>query len=177
MAADVATVAQTPEIGPQIHVSHCGQDISFTSRGMFKSWADDYILFLTNGGRVAYINIGDYLQGQKNAYSYLKPSLGTHNVPWIVTDFLDKLPAGVEAGVIAYLELANPWTVYDSNNMATNVSTTDAGPNSPPKNNVYKAFQMVNATNAAQLQSGGTKFFTHFKADGKRAGAFESDSY
>jgi hypothetical protein len=178
MAADVATVAQPPALLPKIHVSHFGQDISFTSRAMFQSWADDYISFLSNSGAtVAYINIGDYLQDQKNAYSYLKPSLGTNNVPWIVTDFLDKLPAGLEAGVIAYLDVANPWTVYDSNNTATNVSTTDAGPNSPPKNNVYQAFQMVNAINAAQLQSGGTKFFTHFQADGEGAGAFESDSY
>lgn len=177
MAADVASVAQPPALLPKIHVSHFGQDISFT-RDTFQQWAADYISFLSNSGAsVAYINIGDYSQDQKSAYSYLKPSLGTNNVPWIVTDFLDKLPAGVEAGVIAYLDVANPWTVYDSNNTATNVQTTDAGPNSPPKNNVYQAFQMVNAINAAQLQSGGTKFFTHFQADGEGAGAFESDSY
>lgn len=178
MTADVGSVATSSALLPKIHVSHFGQDISFTSRDMFQAWANDYILFLRNSGSsVAYINIGDYSQDTKNYYSYLEPALGTNNVPWIVTDFLDKLPAGVEAGVIAYLDVANPWKVYDANNSPTNVSTTDGKSTSPAKNNVYQAFQMVNAINAAQLQSNGTKFFTHFQADGEGAGAFESDSY
>lgn len=174
----VAAEASSVALIPKIHVSHFGQDISFTSREMFQDWAKDYISFLSNSGAsVAYINIGDYAQDTKNYYSYLKPAKGTNNVPWIVTDFLDKLPAGIEAGVIAYLDVADPWTVYDPNNTSANVQTTDGKPNSPAKNNVYQAFQMVNAINAAQLQSSGTKFFTHFQADGEGAGAFESDSY
>jgi len=97
MTADVGSVATSPALLPKIHVSHFGQDISFTSRDMFQAWANDYISFLRNSGSsVAYINIGDYSQDTKNYYSYLEPALGTNNVPWIVTDFLDKLPAGVD---------------------------------------------------------------------------------
>jgi hypothetical protein len=36
---------------------------------------------------------------------------------------------------------------------------------------------MVNAINAVQLQKGGTKFITHYQADGEGAGAFETDTY
>ena len=183
MAADVATVAQLPALLPKIHVSHFGQDIAFTTRQIFQNWADDYISFITNSGvSVAYINIGDYSQDDKHAYSYLDPSQGTGNVPWIVSDFLDKLPNGVEAGVIAYLDVANPWKVYDGANVGSNVQTTDGQASTrdvvrPPQNNAYQAFQMVNRINGAQLQQGGTKFFTHFQADGEGAGAFEGDSY
>jgi len=70
MAADVAVAVAAPALVPKIHVSHFGQDISFTSREMFQSWANDYISFITNSGAsVAYINIGDFMQDTKNAYA------------------------------------------------------------------------------------------------------------
>ncbi len=152
--------------------------VDLSNRQMFQAWADDYIAFITNSGAsVAYINIGDYSNDNKHAYDYLRPELGDDGVPWIVPDFLDKLPADVAAGAIAYLDIANPWTLYDSNNTAGNVATTDGRAGSPPRNNAYQAFQLVNEINANQARTGGAKFITHFQADGEGAGAFEGDSY
>jgi hypothetical protein len=88
--------------------------------------------------------------------------------------------AGVEAGVIAYLDVANAWHLYDGTpsntpllnpNFAGNTFTTDGGASSPAPNNMYQSFQLVNAINAKQLLKGGTKFFTHYEADGEGAGA------
>lgn len=183
----VDTAAPPPALLPKIQVSHFGQDISFaadttlgyaTGEEKFAAWAQDYVNFVTHSGAsVCYINIGDYSADTKNYYAYLDPAKGTNGVPWIVTDLLDKLPAGVEVGAIAYLDVANPWTIYDQHNFAGNNLTTDGSANSPPKNNMYQSFQMVNAINAVQLQKGGTKFITHYQADGEGAGAFETDTY
>lgn len=191
-----------PVLLPKIQVSHFGQDIPFvggtiagvtmTARQMFQSWANDYISFITNSGaKVASINIGDYLSDTKGYYAYLDPKLGDvvggTSVPWIVADFLDKLPTGVEVGAIAYLDVANPWLLYPngqseghtgaSQNFPGNNLTTDGKAGSPPKNNLYQAFQLVNEINAVQLKTGGTKLITHFEADGEGAGAFETDTY
>lgn len=167
-------------------------NVDLSNRGTFQNWATDYINFITNSGAsVAYINIGDYNTDNKHFYDYLDPSFSTDGVPWVVTDFLDQLPAGVEAGVIAYLDVANPWHLYDGTpskdtpsntlppnpNFAGNTFTTDGGASSPAPNNMYQSFQLVNAINAKQLLKGGTKFFTHYEADGEGAGAFETDTY
>jgi len=167
-------------------------NVDLSNREMFQNWATDYVHFITNSGAsVAYINIGDYNTDNKHAYDYLDPSFSTDGVPWIVTDFLDKLPAGVEAGVIAYLDVANAWHLYDGTpskdtpsntpllnpNFAGNTFTTDGGSLSPAPNNMYQSFELVNAINAKQLLKGGTKFFTHYEADGEGAGAFETDTY
>jgi|GEM_PF-2081369 len=146
----------------------------------FIRWANDYIQFVTNTGvSVCYINIGDYGADNKHNYDYLNPDYGADGkTPWIVTNFLDKLPAGVEAGAIAYVKDA--WHLYDdpSNpNYNGNTFTTDGKTTSPPKNNVYQSFQLINTLNAAQLAKNGTKFFTHYQADGEGAGSFEADSY
>ena len=179
-----------PKLLPRVEISHFGQDISFSdekvtkaSKDKFTKWADDYISFIKNSGvSVAYINIGDYstdigAKTPKFEYSYLDPSLGTEGVPWIVTEFLDKLPAGVEVGALPYLKAADAWTVYDENNFSGNTYTTDGKKGSPPKNNLYQAFELVNNINNAQLNAGGTKFITHFQADGEGAGDFEDDTY
>ena len=167
-------------------------NVDLSNRGTFQNWATDYINFITNSGAsVAYINIGDYNTDNKHFYDYLDPSFSTDGVPWVVTDFLDQLPSGVEAGVIAYLDVANPWHLYDGTpskdtpsnapppnpNFAGNTLTTDGLPTSPAPNNMYQSFQLVNAINAKQLLKGGTKFFTHYEADGEGAGAFETDTY
>jgi len=200
-AGQTEVTAPTPLL-PKIQVSHFGQDIPFvggtiagvtmTARQMFQSWSNDYISFITNSGaKVASINIGDYLSDTKGYYAYLDPKLGDvvggTSVPWIVTDFLDRLPAGVEVGAIAYLDVANPWLLYPngqndgqigkSQNFPGNNLTTDGKAGSPPKNNLYQAFQLINEINAAQLAKGGTKLITHFEADGEGAGAFETDTY
>lgn len=146
----------------------------------FINWATDYIHFVKNTGvSVCYINIGDYSADNKHNYDYLRPDYGADGkTPWIVTEFLDKLPAGVEAGAIAYVKDA--WHLYDdpSNpNYNGNTFTTDGKTTSPPKNNVYQSFQLINTLNAAQLAKNGTKFFTHYQADGEGAGSFEADSY
>ena len=146
----------------------------------FAAWAKDYISFVKNTGvSVCYINVGDYSADHKHNYDYLQPQYGKDGkTPWIVTDFLDQLPAGVEVGAIAYLKDA--WHLYedaDNPNYNGNTYVTDGGANSPPKNNLYQSFQLINQINAAQLAAGGTKFITHYQADGEGAGAFESDSY
>ena len=173
-----------PTLLPQIEVSHFGQDISFADehgqpdKGKFTAWAEDYISFITNSGvSVAYINVGDYSTDTKNYYAYLDPHNGTDGVPWIVTEFLDKLPAGVEAGAISYLDAADAWKVNDEHNFAGNNLTTDGQPGSPPKNNLYQSFELINSINHKQLQAQGTKFITHYQADGEGAGAFETDTY
>ena len=146
----------------------------------FINWANDYIQFVTNTGvSVCYINIGDYGADNKHNYDYLNPDYGADGkTPWIVTNFLDKLPAGVEAGAIAYVKDA--WHLYEDTsnpNYNGNTFTTDGKTTSPPKNNVYQSFQLINTLNAAQLAKNGTKFFTHYEADGEGAGSFEADSY
>lgn len=192
-----------PVLLPQIQVSHFGQDIPFvdgvlsgetlSGREKFQRWAADYVSFITNSGvSVASINIGDYTTDTKGYYAYLDPALGDtvngSKVPWIITDFLDKLPAGVEAGAIAYLDVADPWKLYGngedaaghatpSQNFAGNNLTTDGKAGSPPKNNLYQAFELINRINATQLAAGGSKLITHFEADGEGAGAFETDTY
>ena len=150
-----------------------------TAKDMFRSWADDYIAFCTNNQvRCAYVNVGDYSIDKDNYYDYLDPNAeGAGGVPWIVTEFLDRLPQGVDAGVIAYLDPADPWTLYDPSNTPGNVTTTDGKAGSPAKNNVYQAFELVNVINQAQMNKGGTKYITHFQADGEGAGAFALDSY
>ena len=184
--ADSVTVSSgsLPTLLPQIEVSHFGQDIAFADehgqpdKAKFTAWAEDYISFITNSGvSVAYINVGDYSIDTKNYYAYLDPTNGTDGVPWIVTEFLDKLPAGVEAGAISYLDAADAWKVYDEHNFAGNNLTTDGQAGSPPKNNLYQSFQLINWINHEQLQQGGTKFITHYQADGEGAGAFETDTY
>ena len=179
-----------PKLLPRLEISHFGQDIHFSnekvtkaSKDKFTKWADDYISFIKNSGvSVAYINIGDYstdigAKTPKFEYSYLDPSLGTEGVPWIVTEFLDKLPAGVEVGALPYLKAADAWKLYDKNNFKGNTYTTDGKEGSPPKNNLYQAFELINNINNAQLKAGGTKFITHFQADGEGAGDFEDDTY
>jgi hypothetical protein len=187
-----------PVLLPQIQVSHFGQDIPFvngpldgvtlTGREKFQQWAADYISFITNSGvSVASINIGDYSTDTKGYYAYLDPALGDtvngQQVPWLVTDFLDKMPAGVEVGAIAYLDVANPWKLFgnggsgESANFPGNNLTTDGAAQSPPKNNLYQAFQLINTINATQLAKGGTRLISHFEADGEGAGAFETDTY
>lgn len=172
--------------------------VNLSNRQMFQNWASDYIQFITNSGAsVAYINVGDYKTDNKHAYDYLRPELGDDGVPWIVTDFLDKLPQGVAAGTIAYLDVANPWHLYDppapdpnapppstppNRNFAGNTFTTDGKPTSPAMNNMYQSFLLVNQINAAVLKhtpAGGAprKFITHYEADGEGAGAFETDTY
>ncbi|MFM8892034.1 MAG: hypothetical protein ACKOTB_10520, partial [Planctomycetia bacterium] len=145
----------------------------------------------------AYINVGDYKTDNKHAYDYLRPELGDDGVPWIVTDFLDKLPQGVAAGTIAYLDVANAWHLYDppasdpnapppstppNRNFDGNTLTTDGKPTSPPMNNMYQSFLLVNQINAAVLKhtpanGAPRKFITHYEADGEGAGAFETDTY
>ena len=173
-----------PTLLPTIEVSHFGQDISFADeqgqpdKQKFTEWAEDYISFITNSGvSVAYINVGDYSTDTKNYYAYLDPHNSTDGVPWIVTEFLDKLPAGVEAGAISYLDAADAWKVYDEHNFAGNNLTTDGKPGSPPKNNIYQSFELINWINHKQLHAQGTKFITHYQADGEGAGAFETDTY
>ena len=173
-----------PTLLPTIEVSHFGQDISFADeqgqpdKQKFTEWAEDYISFITNSGvSVAYINVGDYSTDTKNYYAYLDPHKSTDGVPWIVTEFLDKLPAGVEAGAISYLDAADAWKVYDDHNFPGNNLTTDGNLGSPPKNNLYQSFELINWINHEQLQAGGTKFITHYQADGEGAGAFETDTY
>lgn len=150
-----------------------------TGKDKFRAWADDYIQFVANNKvRCAYVNIGDYSIDKDHYYDYLDPTAeGAGGVPWIVTEFLDRLPQGTDAGVIPYLDAADPWTLYDPNNFAGNVTTTDGLHGSPAKNNLYQAFELVNAINYAQLVNGGTKYVTHFQADGEGAGAFEQDTY
>lgn len=186
IAAESVTVdtGRLPALLPKIEVSHFGQDISFANeqgqpyRQKFIDWAEDYISFITNSGvSVAYINIGDYSIDTKNYYAYLDPANDPNGVPWIVTEFLDKLPAGVEAGAISYLDASDAWKVYDQQNFAGNHLTTDGKQGSPPKNNLYQSFQLINWINHEQLQAGGTKFITHYQADGEGAGAFETDTY
>ena len=176
--------ANLPDLKPRIEVSHFGQDIKFQDaegkpdKTKFSNWAEDYISFITNSGvDVAYINIGDYTNDKKNNYAYLDPKNGVNGVPWIVTEFLDKMPAGVKVGAISYLKTANPWKVYDQKNFKGNNYTTDGKDNSPPKNNLYQSFELINSINSAQLKAGGTKFITHYQADGEGAGEFETDTY
>ena len=185
VAAEAAPVA----LIPKVQLSHFGQDISFSKvvngntvpdRQKFSDWANDYISFVTNTGvSVCYINVGDYKADNKHNYDYLRPELGTDGkTPWIVTEFLDKLPAGVEAGAIAYLKDA--WHLYEdptNPNYNGNTLATDGKSTSPPKNNLYQSFELINDINAAQLAAGGTKYLTHYEADGEGAGAFEADSY
>ena len=185
VAAEAAPVA----LIPKVQLSHFGQDISFSKvvngntvpdRQKFSDWASDYISFVTNTGvSVCYINVGDYKADNKHNYDYLRPELGTDGkTPWIVTEFLDKLPAGVEAGAIAYLKDA--WHLYEdptNPNYNGNTLATDGKSTSPPKNNLYQSFELINDINAAQLAAGGTKYLTHYEADGEGAGAFEADSY
>ena len=146
----------------------------------FINWANDYISFVTNTGvSVCYINVGDYRADNKHNYDYLRPEYGKDGkTPWIVTHFLDKLPAGVEAGAVAYLKDA--WHLYEETsnpNYNGNTLATDGKTGSPPKNNLYQSFELINDINAAQLAVGGTKYLTHYQADGEGAGAFEADSY
>jgi len=172
--------------------------VNLSNRAMFQDWANDYIQFITNSGvSVAYINVGDYKTDNKHAYDYLRPELGDDGVPWIVTDFLDKLPQDVHAGTIAYLDVANPWHLYDppppdpnapapatppNRNFPGNTFTTDGRPTSPAMNNMYQSFLLVNQINAAVLKHTPAdgkprKFITHYEADGEGAGAFETDTY
>ena len=173
-----------PKLMPRIEVGHFGQDINFEDENgkpdkqKFINWADDYISFITNSGAsLAYIHIGDYVTDTKNLYAYLDPSNSADGVPWIVTEFLDKLPAGVEVGGLPYLDAADPWKLYDKNNFSGNNYTSDGKPGSPPKNNIYQSFELINSINNHQKEAGGTKFITHFQADGEGAGAFETDTY
>ena len=161
------------------------------SEAKFKAWAKDYISFVANTGvSTAIINIGDWEADTKGFYNYLNPALGINNVPWIVTDFLEPLgrlqkqdgtPADIQVGACAYLKDA--WHLYgngtnngkeDPNNVnfESNVFITDGKPGSPPKNNMYQAFELINDINSKATN----KFLTYFEFDGEGGGAFVGDT-
>jgi hypothetical protein len=165
--------------------------VEVPSRSKFQAWANDYITYVANTGvSTCFINIGDYLADTKGLYNYLKPDPTNNGIPWIVTDFLNKLaslqnpdgtPADVEVGAIAYLKDA--WHLYDEKdnpNYDGNLLISDGRPvrteglnkaYSPPKNNMYQALQLVNEINSYAT----TKFITHFEFDGEGGGAFVQD--
>ncbi|PHY03168.1 MAG: hypothetical protein CK530_02410 [Planctomycetaceae bacterium] len=161
------------------------------SQALFKAWATDYITFLVNTKiGTAFINIGDYKSDRANLFSYLDPRLGTSGVPWIVTDFLDPLskvvdasghPVDIEVGALPYLDAKNPFHLYGPGddiedplnpNFAGNTFITDGGTNSPPKNNMYQAMQLINDINKMSTN----KFITHLEFDGEGGGMFRDDT-
>ena len=161
------------------------------SQTLFKAWATDYITFLVNTKiGTAFINIGDYKSDRANLFSYLDPRLGTSGVPWIVTDFLDPLskvvdasgnPVDIEVGALPYLDAKNPFHLYGPGdeiedplnpNFAGNTFITDGGTNSPPKNNMYQAMQLINDINKMSTN----KFITHLEFDGEGGGMFRDDT-
>ena len=169
--------------------------VEVPSRAKFKAWASDYLSFVANTGvSTAIINIGDWKADKKGLYNYLNPALGdtygTTQVPWIVTDFLEPLgklqkpdgsPADIQVGACAYLKDA--WHLYGNEtpdgsedpanvNFEGNVYITDGKAGSPPKNNIYQAFELINDIN----QVASTKFITYFEFDGEGGGSFVPDT-
>ena len=169
-----------PVFGHQNSVSPAKEDVP--DRSVFQQWAQQYIQFVANNRvSVVYINIGDYSVDTKGVYNFLDPQLGTNGVPWVVTDFLDPIsklqdpetggPADIEVGAIAYLKDA--WKLYDTNNVDGNLQVAYPAPGyeSPPRSNIYQAFQLVNEINSYST----SKFITHFEFDGEGGGAFSAD--
>ena len=165
--------------------------VEVASRAKFQAWANDYISFVANTGvSTAIINIGDYRADTKGLYNYLRPELGSNGIPWIVTDFLEPLgklqksdgsPADIQVGACAYLKDA--WHLYGNEtpdgsedpanvNFEGNVFITDGKKNSPPKNNIYQAFELINDINSMAS----TKFITYFEFDGEGGSAFVPDT-
>ena len=179
-----------PGATPPTGVTATVSAIMAPSQALFKAWATDYITFLVNTKiGTAFINIGDYSQ-IADKFSYLDPRLGTNGVPWIVTDFLDPLskvvdangsPVDIEVGALPYLDASNPFHLYgpgdgpedpNNKNFAGNTFITDGGTNSPPKNNMYQAMQLINDINKMST----TKFITHLEFDGEGGGMFRDDT-
>lgn len=169
-----------PVVGKDNMVSPQKENVP--DRAVFQQWAEQYIQFVANNRvSVVYINIGDYSVDTKGVYNFLNPALGVNGVPWVVTDFLDPLsklqdpetgdPAAIEVGAIAYLKDA--WKLYDKNNYDGNlqVAYPASGYASPPRSNIYQAFQLVNEINSYST----SKFITHFEFDGEGGGAFSAN--
>ena len=169
--------------------------VTVPSRDKFKAWANDYITYVANTGvSTAIINIGDWKADTKGLYNYLNPALGVNNIPWIVTDFLEPLGrlkkqdgttlADIQVGACAYLKDA--WHLYEEPgnvNFDSNQYITDGKPGvtdpvskvttySPPKNNMYQTFELINDINSKAT----TKFLTYFEFDGEGGSAFVNDT-
>ena len=168
--------------------------VEVASRAKFQAWANDYISFVAHTGvSTAIINIGDWKADKKGLYNYLKPdpdNNGINGIPWIVTDFLEPLgnlqkpdgsPADIQVGACAYLKDA--WHLYGNEthdgfedpanvNFEGNVYITDGKAGSPPKNNIYQAFELINDINSMAS----TKFITYFEFDGEGGSSFVPDT-
>jgi hypothetical protein len=165
--------------------------VEVASRAKFQAWANDYISFVAHTGvSTAIINIGDWKADKKGLYNYLKPDPDNNGTPWIVTDFLEPLgklqkpdgsPADIQVGACAYLKDA--WHLYGNEtqdgfedpanvNFEGNVYITDGKAGSPPKNNIYQAFELINDINSMAS----TKFITYFEFDGEGGSSFVPDT-
>lgn len=188
---------------PKVSLTNFGLPWYSIDESNFEKYCDKILKFITNSKiTTAYFHIGDYVSDQHGAYNHVDPNPPSDSrknkgegeiTPWIVTYFLNKLPDGVEAGVIPYANPKYPWHVYDETGEGKDKDSIDGGCGESLRNckdnitigdgktkaldNMHQMFMMIQELNKAAESSnpGGAKF-TRLEFDHEGGGEYQEDT-
>lgn len=197
------SVTNSQALIPKISLTNFGLPWYSIDESNFEKYCDKVLKFITNSKiTTAYFHIGDYVSDGHGAYNHINPNPPSDSrknggedeiTPWIVTYFLNKLPDGVEAGVIPYANPKYPWHVYDAKGTGKDKDATNGGCGTSLRNckdnitigdgktkaldNMHQVFMMIENLNKAAESSnpGGTKF-TRLEFDHEGGGEYQEDT-
>ena len=202
MATKISRTNPQPLV-PKISLTNFGLPWYSIDEANFEKYCDKVLQFIANSKvSTAYFHIGDYVSDTHGAYNHVDPNPPSDSrkndgdgeiTPWIVTYFLNKLPDGVEAGVIPYTNPKYPWHVYDAEGTGKDADAINGGCGDSLRNckdnitigdgetkaldNMHQVFKMIENLNKAAESSkpGGTKF-TRLEFDHEGGGEYQEDT-
>ena len=185
-----AESSTTPILKPNLKLMAFGMPLAL-DKAQFTNFASKTIDFVKNTGGAAnkvnkhYFIIGDYLASPgKFAYCDPNPQGSEAGASWLITEWLNKLPDGVEAGLEIWMDPGDALTLDNPNkqpadkskyNYKGNVIIGD-GSAGFPKDNARQVFEYIKSINDYQAANGG-KQITTFHFDHEGGGDYQNDSY